>query len=146
MKGHDIWEVYCKWTKWNSTTLHLTSHLLPAIYADTHNAETWMEQHWRWRSTTFSKCIASKQSKTSFLSFWSLLCYPHFTQTFKTLYLAYNDIGDETAQHLANALQENRVRFHIPLYDLSSTIVISHRYLQHWTFERTISVQTEHGI
>jgi Ran GTPase-activating protein (RanGAP) involved in mRNA processing and transport len=50
----------------------------------------------------------------------------HFTQTLTTLDLEFNGIGDEAAQHLADALQNNTV-----ILILSSSI--SYTYLHFFT-------------
>ena len=47
-----------------------------------------------------------------------------FRQTLTTLHLKRNEIGDQGAKHLANALQQNKVRVHIALV-LSQLIVHS---------------------
>ena len=109
IKERSIWQVHCKWAQWDSTSLHLISYLLSSFHTDTHNAESLQQQHRRWRSTAFGKCIASEHSETRLLSILSLTYYHHFTQTLTTLNLNTNNIGAEVAQHLASALQVNTI-------------------------------------
>ena len=54
--------------------------------------------------------------------------YLHFTQTLTSLNLYGNQIGDKGAQHLASALQVNRVRLDFSPSHLVLTIFISHRH------------------
>ena len=80
---------------------------------------------------TFEWCITKQHSKTNAL-FIHHSTLSHFIQTLTTLDLGWNEIGGEGAQHLSDALRNNRVR-----QILSSSIVqlflISYRHSLHST-------------
>ena len=79
-----------------------TTCRLFSFHIDTNNAESSSEQHRRWRSTAFGKCIGSEHSEARLLSLSFLTYYLHFTQTLTTLNLQYTNIGAEGARHLDN--------------------------------------------
>jgi hypothetical protein len=57
-----------------------------------------------------------------------------FSQTLTTLDLERNQIDARGAEHLANALQQNKVRSLTPLDFLCNySFIIFHRHSQHWT-------------
>ena len=146
MEEHSIWQVDCKWTQWDLTVSSMIIPLLSSFHKDTHNAGSSREQHRRWRSTVFGKCIASEHSEIWLRHLWLFLFDPYFTQTLTTLHLWINNIGDEGAQYLASGLQVNTVRLDGVIYDYSSSILISHRHSQCWIFEWTTSAPKEHSI
>ena len=146
LKEQSIWQVHCKWTRWGWTSRHLMSYLLYSFHIDTHNAGPLWQQHWRWRSTTFGKCITSELGETRLLYILCLTYYLHFAQTLITLNLSSNKIDDEGAQYLASALQVNSVRLDFPASHLLPIILISHRHSQRWILAPTRSVLKEHSI
>jgi hypothetical protein len=62
-----------------------------------------------------------------------------------TLYLELNQIGDQGAQHLANALQENKVTVS-SIFSRYHSLPIQHRRSPYFTLERMKSVQQERSI
>jgi hypothetical protein len=62
----------------------------------------------------------------------------NFPQTLTTLDLGGNQIGDQGAGHLANALQQNKVTMLTPLdFPCNCLFIIFHRHSQHLTSEAT---------
>ena len=145
LKVHGICQMHWKWTVWGSTSFHLMAYVLPSFHKDTHIAESSTEQHQRWRSTAFSKCIPSEHSEAWLLSISCLMYYLFFEQTLTTLNLRDNNIGDEGAQHLATALQVNTVRFDFSPSHLLSTIFIWHRHSRTWILPKTRSAMKEYS-
>ena len=127
-------------------SLHLTSYLLSSFHTDTHIAESSIELHRRWRSTSFGKRIASEQSEPLRLSISSRTYYLRFTQTLTSLNLESNKIGIQGAEHLASALRVNRVRLDCSPYHLVPTTFILHRLSHRWILKWTTSAPKEHTI
>lgn len=146
MKEHSTWEVFCKWTKWDSTFTHLIPHLLFSFNTDAYDAEHWRKQY-RWcRCTVSRKCIASEQSKISLFHIVLLIYALHFTQMLTTLNLHGNNIGAPGAQYLGNALQVNTVRLYFPAFHPPSKIFILSRHWPRWIFNWTILAMKEPSI
>jgi hypothetical protein len=69
------------------------------------------------RNETSGQCSRTKQSNTTRIAPFSIqpLTY-YFIQTITTLNLSRNKIGLQGTKHLANALEQNKVRKFAPLY------------------------------
>jgi hypothetical protein len=71
---------------------------------------------------------------TSTILFPIQLFTHYFSQTLTTLDLTSNQIGDQGAQHLANALQQNKVtRFSSLFFPFNYSLSIFHRNSPHLT-------------
>jgi len=108
-----------QWRNWTSCQSSTTKHSKIIVisyrlihhltYTDTHCTWPPGQSTWSPRSSKYCRCSTTKQSNArSRLLILTLIHY--FTQTLTTLYLQKNAIGDRGAEHLANALQQNRVR------------------------------------
>ena len=63
------------------------------------------------------KCAPPTSSIIIFITSLPIQILIHyFAQTFTTLYLDYNKIGAQGAEHLANALQQNKVKSLSPVF------------------------------
>ena len=138
--------MHCTWTRCDLTDPFIIIPNLSSFHTDTHNTGPRRQQHRRWRSTAFGKCITSEHGETWLNHLWLFLFYPRFTQRLTTLDLEGNNIGPQGAQHLASALQANKVRLDWAIYQYSYSIFISHRYSQRWILESTTSALKEHNI
>ena len=69
-----------------------------------------------------------------------------FEQTLTTLNLRNNQIGNEGAEYLSNALKVNTARWRLFNVDHSFTVCISYRNLQHSSFRETSLNISEHPI
>jgi hypothetical protein len=52
----------------------------------------------------------------------------YFSQTLTTLHLSWNEIGAQGAEHLANALQQNKVTGLAQIFLFNSLCTIFHRH------------------
>jgi hypothetical protein len=76
---------------------------------DTHHTQRWTQSN-RWsRSTLYCQCSTTKRSNIALIVLFILSPTYYFTQTLTTLALHLNQISNQGAQHLANALQNNQV-------------------------------------
>jgi hypothetical protein len=111
---------------------------------------TWPQlQSNRWsRSRTSCECSTTKQSNTSRSGLIIIQLFMwYFAQTLTTLDLSYNEIGAQGAEHLANALQQNKVtRFAQALLLFNSSCTIFHRHWPHFTSVTIKSVIKEQNI
>ena len=146
LQEHSIWQVLYKWTEWDSTSFHFIAHLLSSFHTDTHNARSSKQHDRQCRSTAFGKSIASEHSQTRVPFISSLIYYLHLIQTLTILDLWGNKIGTAGAQHLARALQVNKVRLDLSPSHHSSIIFISHRHLQRWILIGTALAMEERNI
>ena len=138
--------MHCKWIKWDSTSPHLSIHLVSSFHTDTHYAATSTRFDPRWRSKASGKCIANEHSEAQLFDISTLIYYLHFIQTLTTLQLHLNQIRNEGVLHLANALQVNTVS---PSYSTShhlSIIFILRRHSLRSIFKTTRFAMKEHCI
>ena len=78
------------------------------LFLDTHRSRSWHQQHRSWRCSASDWGIENQPSKTE-LHFTSMLD-SFSSKTLSTLGLSKNDIRNEGAQYLADALKINEVR------------------------------------
>jgi hypothetical protein len=97
-------------------------------------------QHWtlgqpNWYSRRRTSCerVAAEHGEVAHTTRLPMHVFVHqFSQTLITLNLWGNQIGTQGAKHLANALQQNKVRLLTPLDFLCIySFIIFHRRLQH---------------
>jgi hypothetical protein len=70
-----------------------------------------------------------------------------FSQTLTTLDLSCNQIGAQGAEHLSNALQQNKVTLLTPLnFICRYSLIICYRHSQHFTSGATKSVLKAQNI
>src|SRR3984957_16149109 len=96
----------------NNTVNHFlySSISLPSalFHTDTHHTQPWMESNRRPRGRTSRQCFTQQHGEPlSLLIYLITICT--FSQTLTTLNLECNQIEDQGAQHLANALHNNTV-------------------------------------
>ncbi len=71
----------------------------------------------------------------------------HLSQTLTTLNIGDNQIGAQGAEHLANALQQNKVTSLRQLHFLCNySFIIYRRHSQHLIFEATIEVRISNDV
>ncbi len=104
-----------------------------SFHTDTYPTLPRQQSNWTARSSTHCWCSENYSSSYS-LSILITHFLLHFTQTLTLLTLDYNEIGQQGAQHIADALKTNQVV--ILFLSLSHTFyLISHRPLPYFTSE-----------
>jgi hypothetical protein len=112
------------------TPLDFYATIHSSFSADTHNTWSRAQPNRCSRRRTSCKCIAAKRGKIAHTTRLPMHPFIHpFPQTLVTLHLELNQIGDQGAKHLANALQQNKVRFLTPLDFLCLySFILFHRH------------------
>jgi hypothetical protein len=149
IKVQNILRMHCSKTRYfrldNSTSY---GTIYSSFITDTHN--TWPPcQPYQWsRRRTSCECIAAKQGNIAHTTPLPMeLFIHHLSQTLTTLNLYKNQIGDQAAEHLANALQQNKVTSLRQLHFLCNySFIIYHRHSQHLTSVSTKSVLKAQNI
>ena len=109
------------------------------LFLDTHRSRSCHHQHRSWRCSASDWGIENQPSKTE-LHFTSMLD-SFSSKTLSTLGLSKNDIRNEGAQYLADALKINEVRE--DRFPLTIDLQILVRHWKHWNFGRTRSTTPE---
>jgi hypothetical protein len=112
------------------------------FFTDAHNTwpRIWRNRYSRRR--TSCECIAAEHGEIVHTIWLHMHLFIHqFSQTLTTLDLKDNEIGDQGAEHLANALHQNKVILLTPLdYLYIYSFIILHRHSQHLISRATKSV------
>ena len=116
------------------------------ILPDTHHTEPPIQSNRRRRSTTPSPCSTNQQSNNSSSPPHQSNIHSSFTQTLTTLNLCWNEIGPQGTQHIASALQINKVTILLLLLLINPTFTHpSHRHSPHLTSPPIKSETKEHN-
>jgi len=149
IKVHNIWVKHCDTIQWD----HYSFMLLPSSHSclfhiDTHYTQPMEESNRRSRCTIFGWSIATQYSEIITPS-----CFPHhlillsFIQTLTKLNLWQNQIGDQGAQYLGEALRHNTVRLSLlHVFTVISFLSLSCRHSLHSTCATIKSDLKMHSI
>jgi len=112
LKVHNIWVKHCDTIQWDHHLfMFLPSSHSSLFHTDTHYTPPLRESNRRSRCTIFGWSIATQYSEIITPSrFYHHLILLSFIQTLTTLDLYRNQIGDQGAQYLGEALRHNTVR------------------------------------
>jgi len=149
LKVHNIWVKHCDTIQWD----HYSFMFLPSSHSclfhiDTHC--TWPVVQWNQRSrcTIFGWSIATQYSEIITPS-----CFYHhhipvsFIQTLTTLHLNDNQIGDQGAQYLGEALRHNTVRsLLLHVFTIITFLSLSYRHSLYLTCRPMESEIKVHNI
>jgi len=140
---------HCNTIQWDHYffMFSLSSHS-SLFHTDTHYALPWRESNRRQRCTILGWSIATQYSEiiTSSCFLYHLILLS-FIQTLATLDLYDNQIGDEGAQYLDEALQHNTVRSSfLHVFSIVSFFFLSYRHSLHSTLIGIKSETKVHNI
>jgi hypothetical protein len=149
IKAQNILQMRCSKTRWHCShysTYYVTVH--SSIFTDTHNTWPRRSPNRCSRRRTSCKCVAAKQGNIAHATQLPMPLFAHYLlQTLTTLKLYNNKIGDQGAEHLANALQQNKVTLLTLSHFLRNCSFMNfHRHSQHLTSEATESVLKAQNI
>jgi len=142
LKVRNIWVKHCDTIQWDyHSFIFLPSSHFCLFHTDTHYTQPVVQWNWSSRCAIFGWSITTQYSEIiAPSSFYHHLIPVSFIQTLTTLNLDGNQIGDQGAQYLGEALRHNRVRlslFHI--FTIISFLSLSYRHWLHSTLTTTKS-------
>jgi len=149
LKVHNIWVKHCDTIQWDHHSfMSLSSSHSCLFYTDTHYTRPGLQSNRRSRCTIFGWSIATQYSEIITPScFYHHLIPVSLIQILTTLDLGYNQIGDQGAQYLGEALRHNTVRSSLlPVFTIISFMSLSYRYSLHSTLSAIKSEIKVHNI
>jgi len=149
LKVHNIWVKHCDIIQWDHHSfMFLPSSHFCLFHTDTHYIQPVVQSNRRSRCTIFGWSIATQYSEIITVScFYHQLIPVSFIQTLTTLNLNVNQIGDQGAQYLGEALRHNTVRsLLLHVFTINSFLSLSYRHSLHSTCTTIKSVLKVHDI
>ena len=101
-------------------------HIHSLLHSDSQHIKSAAESNWSARRSTSCQWPTTKSSSRDTCHHCRFSIPLSFVQTLTRLNLHYNSVGDEGAQYLANALQQNRVMLLCP--QVSDAFIIQYRH------------------
>ncbi len=131
-KGHKIWVMHYEATQWDKYSLYPSFNSF-SFHTDTQTNQPLCQSNRNSRGAISEWCITKQHSMTNtfFIHHPTL---SHFIQTLTRLDLEQNDLGDEGAQHLSDALRSNIVRKILSL-SITRLFLLSYRHSGNSTSE-----------
>jgi len=133
---HNIWVKHYNKIEWDHHFFMFSPSSHSSLFhIDTHYTRSVVQSNRRSRCTIFGWSITTKYSEiiTSSCSLHHLILLS-FIQTLTTLNLSYNQIGDQGARYLGEALQQNTVRLSLlRVLSIISFFSLSYRHSPHST-------------
>jgi len=137
IKVHNTWLKHCDTIQWEyHSCMFLPSSHSCLFHTDTHYTRLLLQWNRSSRCTILGWSIATQYSEIITPScFYHQLIPVSFIQTLTTLGLNDNQIGDQGAQYLGEALRHNTVRSSLlHVFIIISFLSLSYRYSLHSTF------------
>jgi len=149
IKVHNIWVKHCDIIQWDHHSfMFLPSSHSCLFHTDTHYIQPSRQSNQSSRCTILGWSIATQYSEIiTPSSFYHHIIPVSFIQTLTTLHLYDNQIGDQGAQYLGEALRHNTVRsslLHVLI--IISFLSLSHRHSLHSTCRTIKSEIKVHNI
>jgi len=136
LKVHNIWVKHCNTIQWDHHSfVFLPSSHSCLFHTDTHYTLPVVQSNRSSRCTIFGWSIETQYSEIiTPSSFYHHLIPVSFIQTLTTLNIYGNQIGDQGAQYLGEALRHNTVRSSLlHLFTIISFLSLSYRHSLHST-------------
>ena len=136
LKVRNIWVKHYDTIQWDHRSfIFLPSSHSCLFHTDTHYTRPALQSNQRSRCAIFGWSIATQYSEIiTPSSFYHHLIPVSFIQTLTTLNLDGNQIGDQGAQYLSEALRHNRVRLSLfQVFTIISFLSLLYRHSLHWT-------------
>jgi len=136
LKVHNIWVKHCDTIQWDHHSfMFLSSSHSCLFHTDIHYIPPLQQSNRRSRCTIFGWRIATQYSEIITPScFYHYLIPVSFIQTLTTFHLYDNQIGDQGAQYLGDALRHNTVRSSLlHVFTIISFLSLSYRHSLHST-------------
>jgi len=149
LKVRNIWVKHCDTIRWDyHSFMFLPSSHSCLFHTDSHYTRPLLQSNRRSRCTIFGWNIATQYSEIITPScFYYQLIPVSFVQTLATLNHYCNQIGDQGAQYLGEALRHNTVRSSLlHVFTIISLLSLSYRHSLHSTCRTIKSELKVHNI